>query len=146
MSKIAIVYHSGTGNTEKMALLIAEGATRPGVEVVTYRAGSADVGEIVQADGFALGSPDYYSYMAGELKTFFDQALQHKGKLSGKPYVSFGSHGGGAKVLESIDKLSASIGLKQACPGVLSVGAPAGGDEDECRRLGEALAEAVASQ
>ena len=146
MARIAIVYHSGTGNTEKMALLIAEGATRPGIEVETCQAGSVDMDKVVQADGFALGSPDYYSYMAGELKTFFDRALKHKDKLSGKPYVSFGSHGGGARVLESIDKLSGSLGLKEACPGVMSLGAPAGGDEDDCRKLGQALAEAVASQ
>jgi len=146
MAKIAIVYHSGTGNTEKMALLIAEGATRPGIEVEAHRAEAVDVAEIAEADGFALGSPDYYSYMAGELKTFFDRALQHKSKLSGKPYVSFGSHGGGAKVLESIDRLASSIGLKEVCPGVMSVGAPSAGDADDCRKLSEALAEAVASQ
>ena len=145
MAKVAVIYHSGTGNTEQMAMLIAEGAGKAGVQVEAYRADKADMDEVAQADGFALGSPDYYSYMAGELKTFFDRAFFHKDKLSGKPYVSFGSHGGGARVIESIDRLASSIGLKQAAPGVLSMGAPSGGDTDACRELGEALAKAVTS-
>jgi len=143
MANIAIIYHSGTGNTEKMAKLIAEGAAEAGAQVTLHRADEADLADVVEADGFALGSPDYYSYMAGELKTFFDRVFHHKEELNGKPCVSFGSHGGGARVLESIDRLASSVGLKQAAPGVLSKGAPSGNDADACRELGRALAEAV---
>jgi len=143
MPRIAIVYHSDTGNTEQMARLIAEGAGMPGVEVEVVRAGEADVPALVEADGFALGSPDYYSYMAGELKTFFDRAFHHKPKLSGKPYASFGSHGGGAKVVDAIDKLAQAIGLRQVCPGVLSLKAPGAAEAEACRKLGKALAEAL---
>jgi flavorubredoxin len=143
MAQIAVIYFSGTGNTEKMAMAVAEGAGKPGVEVNAIRAEKADVSTAADADGFAFGSPDYYSYMASELKTFFDRALAHKDKLGGKPYVSFGSHGGGARVLASIDKLATSLGLKQVRAGVLSIGAPSEGDAEDCRTLGARLAEAV---
>jgi len=143
MAKIAIVYYSGSGNTEKMAKLIAEGATKAGVEAQLLKAGGLDAAKVLDADGLALGSPDYFSYMAGELKSFFDRAFSQRAKLSGKPYVSFGSHGGGGQVLKSIDSVAGGIGLKQVCPGVLSKGAPDAAASDACRKLGEALAAAV---
>jgi len=144
MAKLAIVYFSGSGNTEKMANLIAEGAKKAGADVQTVKASSAmDVAKLIQADAFALGSPDYFSYVAGEMKIFFDRAHPLSDKIKGKPYVSFGSHGGGGKVLACIDNLAGAIGLKQACPGVLAQGAPAGANVDACRKLGEALAAAA---
>ena len=143
MARIGIIYFSGTGNTEQMAKLIAEGASKAGAQVDLLKAAGFDVPKALQADGFALGSPDYFSYMAGELKTFFDRAFALREQIKGKPYVSFGSHGGGAAVLKSIDSLAGSIGLKQVCPGVLSRGAPAGSVIEDCRKLGQALAAAA---
>ena len=143
MARIAIVYYSGSGNTRKMAQLVAEGAKGGGAQVEMVVGNDANVAEVVKADGFALGSPDYFSYMAGELKTFFDRALPHAASLKGKPYVSFGSHGGGAKVLKSIDELAKAVGLKQVCPGALAQGAPVGESADACRKLGESLAAAL---
>ena len=143
MTRIAVVYHSDTGNTEKMARLVAEGAQAAGVDVDVVRAADADVPAVVEADALALGSPDYYSYMAGELKTFFDRAFHHKSKLSGKPYGAFGSHGGGAKVVGTIEKLAQAIGMVQACPGVLSLKEPEAADAEACRKLGRTLAQAA---
>ena len=71
MKRILIVYHSQEkGNTRKMAELVAEGCRQvSGVEVelvnVNERRVSMDAAE--QADGYALGCPDYFSYMAGGL-------------------------------------------------------------------------------
>ena len=144
MAKIVVIYYSRTGNTEKMAQLVAEGCRQvAGVEVAIMKLPELDLRSVLDADGYALGSPDYFSYMAGHMKTFFDEALAQKEALNGKPYVAFGTHGGGAKVLDSIERLSQAVGLRQARPGMMCGGAPGPGDADAVRELGHALAEAV---
>ncbi len=144
MAKIAVIYYSKSGNTEKMAQLVAEGCRQvPGVEASMVKLPELDVQGVLDADGYCLGSPDYFSYMAGHMKVFFDEALAHKEILSGKPYVAFGTHGGGAKVLDSLEGLAQAVGLKQLRPGMMCQGAPGPGDTDDVRGLGHALAEAV---
>ncbi len=144
MPKVAVVYYSKSGNTEKMAELIAEGCRQvEGVEVEMVSLPGADIEAVSGADGFAVGSPDYFSYAAGHVKTFYDEALAHKNAISGKPYVAFGTHGGGAKVLESLERLSQAIGLRQVTPGMMCLGAPGPNEADAVRGLGRKLAEAV---
>jgi NAD(P)H dehydrogenase (quinone) len=145
MPRIAVVYYSKSGNTEKMAELIAEGCRQVGgVEVEMVSLPGADIGAVSGADGFAIGSPDYFSYVAGHVKTFYDEALPHKNAISGKPYVAFGTHGGGAKVLESLERLSQAIGLRQVAPGIMCLGAPGPNEADAIRELGRKLAGALA--
>jgi len=144
MAKVAVIYYSKTGNTAKMAQLVAEGCRQiPGVEVSMVRLPELDMQSVLDVDGYCLGSPDYFSYMAGHTKAFFDEALAHKETLSGKPYVAFGTHGGGARVLDSLERLSQAVGLAQVRPGLMCQGAPGPGDTDAVRELGHALAEAV---
>jgi len=144
MGRIFVVYFSGTGNTKKMAELVAEGARGAGkheVKLVDVR--EVDLAELVAADGYAFGSPDYFTYMAGEMKTLFDRALSQVKKLKGKPFVSFVSHGGGGGAIESLDRLGKAVGLEKVADGVKSQGAPAKEAAEACRKLGEALAEAT---
>lgn len=144
MARIAVVYYSQSGNTQKMAELVAEGCREvEGVEVQMCALPGADPAEVADADGFAIGSPDYFSYAAGHVKVFYDEALAHKNQISGKPYVAFGTHGGGAKVLDSLERLSQAIGLKQVRPGMMCMGAPGDHEAGAIRALGRALAEAV---
>ena len=129
-----------------MAELVAQGCRQvAGVEVTVMKLPQLDMRSVVDADGYALGSPDYFSYMAGHMKTFFDEALAQKEALSGKPYVAFGTHGGGAKVLDSMERLSQAVGLRQVRSGMMCQGAPGAGDADAVRELGRALAEAVST-
>ena len=142
MATIQVMYHSDTGNTENLAKLVAEGAKAGGAEVKLVKAAELDLAEAAAADGLAIGSPDYFSYVAGEVKAFFDKILRDE-RFHGKAYVGFGTHGGGAKVLDVLEALAKSCKLKQVAPGVLTKGAPAGADADKARALGKALAEAV---
>jgi len=141
MGSILVVYYSQTGNTRKMAELVAEGAAKSGKhQVKLVDVSKVDLREFVRADGFALGSPDYFTYMAGQMKILFDQALAHVKEIKGKPFVSFVSHGGGGGAIESLDKLGQAIGLKKVREGVKSQGAPVKDAVKECRDLGEYLA------
>jgi NAD(P)H dehydrogenase (quinone) len=71
--QVLVAYHSISGNTEKMAEAVAAGvSTIPGARVVTRRVGQVTAEELFAADAIVVGSPVYWSNMAGEVKTFFD--------------------------------------------------------------------------
>ena len=95
----------------------------------------------------AFGSPDYYSYVAGNLKQFMDDhyiADVRKGMqgLKGKPYVLFYSHGGGGKVIDAMKGIFKRVGTQVGEP-VGSRGTAQPEVLEQCKALGKALAEAV---
>lgn len=97
MAKMLIVYDSRTGNTEKMALAVAEGAKDvPGTKVVVKTADAAKNSDLLEADAVVLGSPTYYGDMSGKLKEFIDKSVKIHGKLEGKVGGAFTSSGGTA--------------------------------------------------
>ena len=57
MSKIAVVYWSGTGNTEQMANAVAEGAKEAGAEVSTLTANQFSAAKVAEFDAIAFGCP-----------------------------------------------------------------------------------------
>ncbi len=72
-ARVLVVYHSRRGNTEKMALAVAEGARCvPGVAVTVKRVQEATKEDLQAADGLALGSPTYFAGIAGEMKVIMD--------------------------------------------------------------------------
>ena len=94
MRKIAVVYWSGTGNTEAMAGAVAEGVKEKGGEAVVLTAGEFAPSMIASFDGFAFGCPSMGSEQLedSEFEPMFDAC---KGSLAGKPVALFGSYGWG---------------------------------------------------
>lgn len=71
--RVLVTYHSLTGNTEKMARGVVEGAKSvPGTVVELNRVGEVTAEQLFGSDAIVVGSPVYWSNMAGEVKTFFD--------------------------------------------------------------------------
>jgi NAD(P)H dehydrogenase (quinone) len=71
--KVLVAYHSLSGNTERMAEAVVEGAkSLPGTAVVMKRVGQVTADDIFSSDAIVVGSPVYWSNMSGEVKTFFD--------------------------------------------------------------------------
>ena len=71
--KVLVTYHSRSGNTERMAEAVMEGAKSvAGTEVVLKRVGQVTAEDLFSSDAVVVGSPVYWSNMAGEVKTFFD--------------------------------------------------------------------------
>jgi len=112
MGKILVVYHSQQfGNTRAMAEALAEGAREAGAEVELMNTNERRVTleEFLAADGVALGTPDYFSYPAGTIKTFFDDLYlwDQAGKpVKGKPAALFFSHGGGGRVRQPLESFA----------------------------------------
>ncbi|HKT36247.1 MAG TPA: NAD(P)H-dependent oxidoreductase [Nitrospira sp.] len=72
-TKVLVAYHSMSGNTERMAEAVVEGAkSLPGTIVVLKRVGQVTADDLFSADAVIIGSPVYWSNMSGEVKTFFD--------------------------------------------------------------------------
>ena len=70
---VLVVYHSATGNTEKMAQGVAEGAKAvSGTSVVLKRVGDVTASDLVSSDALIVGSPVYFGSMSAEVKTFFE--------------------------------------------------------------------------
>lgn len=110
MAKILVIYHSQQyGKTKEVADAIAEGARDAGAEVEMFNTNERRVSlnDLLAADAVAIGTPDYYSYVAGTIKTFFDDLyLWDKAgqEVKDKPAVLFYSHGGGGLVKQSLEK------------------------------------------
>ena len=144
MANVLVVYYSKSGNTRKMAELVADGVRGGGshqVRLVDVQ--KLDLADFLAADGFAIGSPDYFSYVAGQVKTLFDEAPASKSQLQDKPFVGFISHGGGGRATDPLMSLSKSIGLKKVAEALACKGTPEGADAQACKQLGTALAEAL---
>ena len=71
--RVLVAYHSISGNTERMAEAVGAGArTVSGTHVVIKRVGEVVADDLFDSDAIVVGSPVYWSNMAGEVKTFFD--------------------------------------------------------------------------
>ena len=113
MKKIIVIYHSQQyGNTKLLAEELAEGAREGGAEVSLINTNERRVTlkEYLAADAVAIGTPDYFSYVAGTIKTFFDDIFlwdQSGESVKGKPAVLFCSHGsGGGTVRQPFESLA----------------------------------------
>ena len=72
--RILIAYHSRTGNTEKMAVAVREGAASvPDVEIIFRKVADVTSSDIVSADGIILGTPVEWGNLSAEAKRFLDQ-------------------------------------------------------------------------
>lgn len=144
MSKILVVYHSMTGNTKAAAELVAKGASSVGgTDVETKEALKATVEDLLGCDGIAVGTPDYFSYMAGGLKDFFDRTYYPtKEQVTDKPCAIFVTHGGGGRAVESMKKICQSFKFKVVGEPVSVKNRPEGEAEQQLIDLGKALAEA----
>lgn len=145
MGKVLVVYYSLSGNTRAMAHAVAEGAREvAGTEVWLKTGLEATVEDLLGCDAVAVGSPDYFGYMAGAVKDFFDRTYYPcQGKVKGKLCAYFASAGGPPTVvLEHLDRMCRAFKL-QPIGSVGCSGEPSPEIFSECRALGRRLAEAA---
>ena len=143
MAKILIVYHSQSGNTEKMANAVAQGAQSiEGVEVILKKAADATVEDLLSADGMAIGTPENFGYMSGMVKDFFDRTYYaaHE-KVFRKPFAVFISAGNdGTGALRAIDRIALGYKFKTVFAPVIAKGKITLEILDQCFELGATIA------
>ena len=140
MSKIAIVYWSGTGNTEAMANAVLEGAKAAGAEVSLFTADAFDADRIPDFDAIAFGCPSMgvEALEDGEFEPLFSAC---EPALDGKRIALFGSYGwGDGEWMRNWETRCYEIGAVLAAESVICNDAPDDEATAECKALGAALA------
>ena len=145
MSRILVIYHSQTGHTQKMAECVAKGAgSIKDVEVVLKQAKEATDQDLLDCDGLAIGSPEYFGYMAGMIKDFFDRTYDEthgKKEIFKKPYVVFISAGNdGRGALNNIERICTGYQLKKVSETVVARGEIERETLIKCEDLGKTIA------
>lgn len=109
MSKIAVIYWSGTGNTQATAEAVAEGAKNAGAQADLFSVSDTSADAAAAYDKLALGCPAMGAEVLeeSEFEPFFTEL---EGRLSGKKVVLFGSYGwgDGQWMRDRADRLAAS--------------------------------------
>ena len=103
--KMSVVYHSKTGNTKKMAEVIAAGMEQvKGVEAKAMSIDAVDEAWLKDSVCVVAGSPTYYASVSGEMKVFLEKLGGYNvaGKLGGAFSTARYVHGGGEIVLQTI--------------------------------------------
>lgn len=141
MSKIAVVYWTGTGNTEEMANAIAQGADAAGAEAKAVLVSDFSADEVADYDAFAFGCPAMGAeeLEADEFEPVWEAC---KGVLGQKPVALFGSYGwGGGEWMDSWKEDAEAAGLKLVDT-LIANEAPNDEAVEACGALGRQLAEA----
>ena len=139
MSKIAVVYWSGTGNTEAMASAVAEGAKTAGADAGVFTASEFDAGKMDEYDAIAFGCPAMGDEEL-EDSEFLPMFEKCEAKLSGKNIALFGSYGwGDGEWMRSWEKICKTAGAVLACDSVICNEDPDDEAAAACRSLGAAL-------
>ena len=141
MSKVAVVYWSGTGNTEMMAQKVAEGAKEAGAEVSVLTSADFSADDVDAYDAIAFGCP---AMGAEELEdTEFEPMFSAcESKLSGKKIALFGSYGwgDGQWMRDWVDRMTAAGATVAGGEGVICQDAPDDDAKADCEALGKSLA------
>ncbi len=145
MITILIIYHSQTGKTKKMAEAVAKGANSiENVRAILKEAMETTLDDLCSCDGLTIGSPEYFGYMAGAIKDFFDRTYyQARGRkeIFKKPYVIFISAGNdGLGALRSIERICIGYQFKKVYEPVIAKGEIDEAILAQCEELGKVIA------
>jgi NAD(P)H dehydrogenase (quinone) len=163
MGNVLVLYDSKGGNTQQMAVHVAEGVQEvTNIELRVRSVDEAKIDDVLWADGIAVGSPTYVGLASWKMKKFWDDiAFKVWGKMDGKLGCAFSSSGGwgGGAELACMSSLIMMMNLGMLVfgvtdyvgekftlhHGVITARKPETDEEvAACRRIGKRLAQWVA--
>jgi flavorubredoxin len=142
--KIIILYYSKGGNTKELAnkiytVLQSELTADISVELTadisveltadisvelkaadSFLTDPSSIDDLRKVSGLIVGTPDYYSYLSGFVKIFFDEIYSFRRDLTDVPAFGFITHGGGGRAAKPLQGLLSSIKLNVISP-IISV-------------------------
>jgi hypothetical protein len=149
MSTLLIVHHTPSPALQEMFEAAVSGARTDeieGVDVVIRPALTAAAVDVLEADGYLLGTPANIGYMSGALKHFFDgiyyPCLEATRRRPYGLYVHGGSDPVGA--VRAVESIAAGLQWRRVRPPVTVTGTPGRPDLDACWELGALLAAEIA--
>ncbi len=143
---ILVIYHSQGGTMKLLAYQLAKGAAREdSLNIILKEASDATVDDLLNCNGIAIGSPEYFGTMAGMIKDFFDRTYEvAQEKTIGLPFIVFVSAGNdGRGAISQIERLAAGYKWKKVQEAYRVVGVPTEQDIIKIQDLGHALAAGV---
>ena len=139
MAKVAVVYWSGTGNTEMMAAQVKKGAEEAGAEVTMFTAAEFGPEKIDDFDAIAFGCPSMGAEVLEESE-FDPMFTACEGKLGGKKIALFGSYGwGDGQWMRDWEERCNGAGVTFATDYVIVNETPDADGDAACQELGKAL-------
>ena len=140
MSKVAVVYWSGTGNTAAMAGAVESGAKDSGAEVTVFETAGFTADKVAEFDAIAFGCPAMGAEVLEESE-FDPMFTAVEGSLSGKKIALFGSYGwGDGQWMRDWEDRCKAAGAQLACDSVMANNTPDDDVLESCKGLGAALA------
>lgn len=153
MAKALVIYYSRSGNTRKMAELVADGIKKEGLGIDIKDVKDVSADELLKYEAIVIGSPTYYGTMAAQIKKLLDDSVKFHGKLDGKVGAAFASSAniGGGNETTILDILNAMLihgMIIQGDPqgdhyGPVAIGAPDARATKECLKMGSRVAKLV---
>jgi multimeric flavodoxin WrbA len=142
---LLIVHHTPSPHCQEMFEAVVAGATDPdiaGVEVVRRPALTVSAVEMLEADGYLLGTPANLGYISGALKHAFDCAYyQLLDSTRGRPFGLYLHGNEGTEGAErAVDTITTGLGWVKGAETVVVSGKPSKSDVDTCWNLGATIA------
>jgi len=146
MPKVLVLYYSRTGNTEKMAGAVAQGAREiedVDVELTYYESPE----NLVNFDAIAIGMPTYHHDMSVDLKNFLEEVAVRNIDLKNKVGVAFGSYGWSGEAPRLVlEVMKHKFGMRTLEPPLLIRYTPDQDGLGKCRELGKRIGESLVTE
>ncbi|MFW0797295.1 flavodoxin family protein [Gordonia sp. CPCC 205515] len=145
MSTLLIIHHTPSPFCQAMFEAVISGATDSeieGVEVVRKAALSVTASDVLDADGYLLGSPANLGYISGALKHAFDQIYYPcLDSTKGRPFGLYLHGNEGTEGAErAVDAITTGLGWTKSAEYVVVSGKPGKDDLEKCWELGATVA------
>ncbi|HVA74245.1 MAG TPA: NAD(P)H-dependent oxidoreductase [Acidimicrobiales bacterium] len=145
MKRLLVVHHTVSPATHTLHLAVVAGARDPSlhdVDVVEKPALAATATDVLEADGYLLGSPVNLGYISGALKHFFDQIYYPCiGATRGRPFgVYLHSNSDAAGALRAITTITTGLEWHQSQAPLVVAGEPGPDEVAAARELGASVA------
>lgn len=139
--RLLIVHHTPSPAMQELFEAVLAGATDPeieGVEVIRKPALSATASDVLEADGYLLGTPANIGYISGALKHFFDTIYYTcLDATRGRPFGAY-VHGnlGTEGALKALRDITTGLKWRAVVEPLSLTGAPDNDARQRCRELG----------
>ena len=145
MRKVLVIYYSRSGNTEKMAKAVAEGAkSNPNITVdLSYH---IEAEALADYDAILVGSPTYNTQMPIDFKNLFEDASEKQINLKNKIGSAFGSYGWSGEAPQAVIEILKKFGIQVIEPPIRAKYSPDRKTLDACVDLGKKVAQQLSDK
>lgn len=147
MKNLLIIYHSQSGNTEKLAQAVLNGCQQESaVSTKLIRAFDARLEDLIWADGLLFGTPENFGTMSGALKDFFDRTYYPAEPFElNLPYAIFiSAENDGTGAVRDIERIAKGYPLRKIAEPLIAKGVVTSDHIDESKDFGHAMAAGLA--